>query len=107
MNYIEHFVLPVGSFWHCRREHSGTRKSMDSVVYDIGWFYPGKSAEIRSSSCDSSSSSTSVVVIASIRDVVRFFFLRLIIVPLLLGGSKPCSSGKTAVSILLDLISCR
>ena len=32
--------------------------------------------------------------------------LRLLIV-LLLGGSKPCRSGKTAVLILLDLISCQ
>ena len=42
------------------------------VVYEIGWFCPGKSSEFKSSFCDSSSGSTLVVVITFICDFLSF-----------------------------------
>ena len=59
INFIELFVLPVCTFWNCKcRCSRASLWTFLRVVYDIVWFYSGKSSEFRSSSYDCSSSST-------------------------------------------------
>ena len=113
INIIELFDHPVCSFWNCKSEGPVSVTTALHVVYDIAeWFCSGKSSEIWSSSCDQVIVHPALccgrhcfwmqgcqVFLGLLSVHLRFCYRRKL--------TKPCRSGNTAISILLDLINFR